>query len=114
MPSKCWKKSGRIAKPAVAEVLISSAARSDLESIDDYGIDRFGEDAADALNAGLERVFSQLAEFPRSAPERPEYGENIRCWMHLGYRVLHQLEGDTVVIVRVLHHSRDVGKALKE
>jgi toxin ParE1/3/4 len=98
----------------VAEVLISSAARSDLESIDDYGIDRFGEDAADALSDGFERAFAQLAEFPRSAPERPDYGENVRCWMHLGYRVLYQLEGENVVIVRVLHHSRDVGKALDE
>lgn len=97
----------------MAEVSISSAARSDLLSIDDYGIEQFGEEAADALNAGFERAFSQLAEFPRSAPERPEYGENIRCWMHLGYRVLYQLEGDTVVVVRILHHSRDVGKALK-
>ena len=98
----------------MAEVLVSSAARSDLESIDDYGIDRFGEEAADALSDRFERVFEQLAEFPRSAPERPEYGEDIRCWTHLGYRVLHKLEGENVVIVRVLHHSRDVGKALEE
>jgi toxin ParE1/3/4 len=98
----------------VAEVAISSAARSDLLSIDDYGIDRFGEEAADALSAGFERGFAQLAEFPRSAPERPEYGEGIRCWIYLGYRVLYRLEKDTVVIVRVLHHSRDVGKALDE
>ena len=96
------------------EVSISSAARSDLLSIDDYGIDRFGEQAADALSAGFRRAFSQLAEFPRSAPERPEYGENIRCWVHLGYRVLYQLDGDKVVIVRVLHHSRDVSNALEE
>jgi toxin ParE1/3/4 len=96
----------------VAEVLISSAARSDLEAIDDYGIDRFGEEAADAFNAGVDRVFEQLAEFPRSAPERLDYGQNIRCWMHLGYRVLYQIQGETVVIVRVLHHSRDVGKPL--
>ena len=98
----------------MADVFISGAARSDLESIDDYGIDRFGEEAADAFNAGFERAFKHIAEFPRSAPERPEYGEDIRCWMHLGYRVLYQLEGETIVIVRVLHHSRDVGKALEE
>jgi toxin ParE1/3/4 len=98
----------------VAEVLVSSAARSDLESIDDYGIDRFGEEAADAFSAGFERVFEQLAAFPSSAPERPDYGKDIRCWVHLGYRVLYQIEGDTVVIVRVLHHSREVGKALEE
>ncbi|MBO9498868.1 MAG: type II toxin-antitoxin system RelE/ParE family toxin [Novosphingobium sp.] len=98
----------------MAEVFVSNAARSDLLSIDDYGVDRFGEEAADALSAGFERVFARLAGFPRSAPERPEYGKGIRCWMYLGYRVLHRIEGDTVVIVRVLHHSRDVGIALEE
>ena len=98
----------------MAEVSISGAARSDLLSIDDFGIDRFGEEAADALSAGFERAFAQLAEFPRSAPERQEYGEGIRCWIYLGYRVLYRIEEGKVVIVRVLHHSRDVGKALEE
>lgn len=96
------------------EVIISSAARLDLLSIDEYGIDRFGEVAADALNAGFRRAFEQLAEYPRSAPERPDYGENMRCLMYLGYRVLHQFNGEAVLIVRVLHHSRDVRSALQE
>jgi len=98
----------------VAKVIISPAARLDLLSIDDYSLDRFGEVAADALNAGFRRAFNQLGDFPRSAPERPDYGENIHCLMYLGFRILHQIEGEDVLIVRVLHHSRDVGKALEE
>ena len=96
----------------MAEVIISPAARLDLLSIDDYGLERFGEMAADAFNASFRRAFRQLGDFPRSAPARPEYGTGIRCLMHAGYRVLHLVRGDAVLIVRVLHHSRDVRSAL--
>lgn len=107
-------KSGRTAKPAVADVTISEAARSDLVAIDDYGTDTFGRDAADAFHEGLRRVFARLSEYPRSAPERSDYGKDIRCTMHRGYRVLYRFDGSAILIVRVLHHSRDVRRALGE
>lgn len=98
---------------AVAEVEITQTARSDLLSIDDYGFGAFGEDAANRVSAGFRRVFEQLRDYPQSAPARPEYGTDIRCKMHEGYRVLYRFEARRVVVVRVLHHSRDVKSALE-
>jgi toxin ParE1/3/4 len=98
--------SGPIAKPGVARVDISPAARRDLEAIDDYGIDRFGEAAADRMQDGIRQAFLMLGQYPLSAPERPDYGDAVRCKMHRGYRILYRIAGTGVLIVRVLHHSR--------
>ncbi|MFO6446203.1 type II toxin-antitoxin system RelE/ParE family toxin [Erythrobacter sp. NE805] len=87
-------------------VEISPLARGDLETIDDYGLSGFGEPAANAMQAAIREAFVMLAEFPRSAPERPEFGENIRCKVLRGYRILYRLDEKRIIIVRVLHHSR--------
>lgn len=99
-------RSGRNAKVGVHRVEISPAARTDLEAIDAYGFDNFGGEAADRMQEGIRQAFLILSEFPHSAPERPDYGENIRCKMHRGYRILYRFDGNTVMIVRVMHHSR--------
>jgi toxin ParE1/3/4 len=98
----------------VADVHVSRAARNDLLAIDDYGIDEFGVAAADALSASFRRAFVRLGEYPRSAPERSDFGKGIRCKTHRGYRVLYQIEGGGILILRILHHSRDVRKAMHE
>lgn len=99
-------RSGRNAKAGVHRVEISPAAQTDLEAIDAYGLDNFGEDAADRMQEGIRQAFLILGEFPHSAPERPDYGENIRCKMHRGYRILYRFDGKKLMIVRVMHHSR--------
>jgi plasmid stabilization system protein ParE len=101
-------KSGPIAKRGVARVDISLAARGDLEAIDNYGLDHFGEGAADRVQEGIREAFVMLSQFPLSAPERPEYGAAIRCKMHRGYRILYRIAETGVFIVRVVHHSRSI------
>lgn len=90
----------------MVRVEISPLARSDLEAIDDYSLSRFGEAAADAMQEGIRQAFVSLGAFPQSAPQRPDYGENIRCKMHRGYRILYRFDGLRIMIVRVVHHSR--------
>lgn len=96
---------------AVPEVSISHAARSDLLEIDEYGIERFGIKAAEELRSEFRQVFTTLAEYPRSAPERPDYGIDIRCKVHRGYRILYHYDGDTLLIARVMHHARNIGRS---
>lgn len=106
MPLTFSTKSRPSAIADVHRVEISPAARTDLETIDDYGFERFGRDAADRLQDGFRQAFMMLSEFPHSAPERPDYGIDIRCKVHRGYRILYRFDGATLLIARVMHHSR--------
>ncbi len=98
----------------MARVDISPAARRDLEAIDDYGLNRFGEATADRMQEGIREAFVMLGQFPSSAPERPEYGAGVRCKMHRGYRILYRFDGSRIMIVRVVHHSRSMVELTKE
>lgn len=95
-------------------VRLSSAARADLAEIDAFGAERFGDDAADAYQRGIDQVLTRLEEFPKSGEERPDYGGGIRCVVHRSHRILFRIEPDRVFIARILHHSRDVPRHLPQ
>jgi toxin ParE1/3/4 len=96
----------------VVELRYSIAAQSDLAEIEEYGAANFGNEASEAYSRGLAKAFDMLERYPRSSPERPDYGEGIRCRVYREHLVLHMVDDDDVLIVRVLHHSRDVKRAL--
>lgn len=97
----------------MAELELTPAARDDLSEIDSHGAAEFGKHAADRYARGLRRAFDQLARFPHSAPARPDFGEGIRCRAYRSHLILHLVEGNSVLVVRILHHSRDVSQALQ-
>ena len=49
----------------------------------------------------------QVAEFPKAFPERAELGPGIRMSVHRDYLIFYREEAARVVVVRVLHGSRD-------
>ena len=55
------------------DVRLSEAAGTDLAEFDTYGAERFGDDAADAYQRGIDRVLTRLESFPLSGEERPEF-----------------------------------------
>jgi toxin ParE1/3/4 len=97
----------------VARLRLSADARADLAEIDSYGASQFGGDAAEAYSRGFRKAFARLRAHPLSAPARDEYGEGVRCLVHHSHRIFYVFDGEEVLIARVLHHSRDVPKALK-
>ena len=50
----------------------------------------------------------RIAAAPRAYIVRPELGTNIRCCVHKRYLILFQSSATEVLIVRVLHGSRDL------
>jgi len=97
----------------VAELRVRAPAQSDLGEIESYSNDRFGEKIGEAYMRGLARAFEQIAEYPRSAPLRPDYGAKMRCKPFRSHRILYQVAKDHVEILRVLHISRDVRADLR-
>jgi toxin ParE1/3/4 len=106
-------KSLRGAKPGVPKLQLTAAAIADLDDIDAYGAAHFGEDAADSYAAALRHALDLLEGFPRSAPSRDDFGPGIRCRSFRSHLILHVVENETVLVVRILHHTQDVKRALK-
>lgn len=72
-------------------------------------------DDPDAANRTIERIVNataRLTDFPLSASARPELGIGIRSIPVGTYRVFYRIEGDSVLILRVIHAARDVADLL--
>ena len=94
------------------EVKISRLARGDLAAIDDYGSDQFGHKVASDYSRGLAEALELLGRYPDAGQARPEFGTTMRCKVHRQHRILYRVTDDTVLVQRILHHSRDVPRHL--
>lgn len=97
----------------MAELDLSPAARADLLAIRVYSVDRFGGEVADAYFLGFDAAFALLRQHPMAGAARTDLGKGIRCLIHRRHRMFYHIDGDTVVIVRIVHHARDARQALK-
>ena len=98
----------------MAELRLTAAALNDLDDIRERGVREFGPAASVRFLTGFGRKFALLREQPRAGQARPEFRRNMRSLPYRPYRILYELMGDTVVIARIIHHSRDVRRALRE
>jgi len=98
----------------VAEVKFSNAAAADLVEIDEFSASRFGDDVAETYMHGFAEAFGLLRDFPLAAPPHPELGESVRCLVHRQHRIFYCVDGDAVLIVRVVHHAMNAKLALKK
>lgn len=113
MHAKCFAKSSKNAAPGVARIVLSRSARRDLVEIGDYGEAQFGAAAADAYQDEIEHRFERLADHPLIGEAKPMWGEGIRQLPCNQHRIIYTVHDDTVHIIRILHHSRDVTAHLK-
>jgi toxin ParE1/3/4 len=98
----------------MASLELTPLALLDLEEVDHDGARDFGERAADAYATGLRRAFDLLELYPLSSPARPDFGAGVRSRVYRAHRILYTFDGDTILVVRILHHSRDVSRALEQ
>lgn len=91
----------------------SEGAAHDFDQIYDFGIDEFGLDQATKYQNRLKQRFSELADTPLLYPAVEHIREGYRrsvCGVHSIY---YRIEGQGVVIVRILGRQ-DPKKALKK
>ena len=98
----------------MAEIRFTIAAESDLEAIDNYSLERFGEAIAEVYMHGFDDAFGMLTNHPLSGPTKTELGADIRCLTHRQHRILYRFDGGSVLIIRIIHHAMDSRKALKQ
>jgi toxin ParE1/3/4 len=88
-------------------VLISQAADADLDAILDYSIATHGRDRAEAYLRMIHTTFGRLLDYPSLGMARPDIKTGIRTLPAGEHLVHYRLDGDIVLIVRVLHKAMD-------
>jgi toxin ParE1/3/4 len=91
----------------VADVRLRAAAETDLAAILDYSVETFGEAAGANYLRSFDRAFDLLRRHPKAGALRLDIEPPIRCLSHRSHRIFYDLDGQTVWIVRVLHHAMD-------
>jgi toxin ParE1/3/4 len=98
----------------VAELRLRAAAAADLSAILDYSIEKFGDRAGREYLRSFDRAFDLLRRHPKAGALRLEIEPPVRCLPHRSHRIFYDIEGEIVLIVRVLHHAMDAEKWLSE
>lgn len=84
-------------------------ARAEQDIIDIYlrETSEFGVAQAERYHHGLVECFERLAENPRLARERTEFGPPARLHPHDAHQIAYIIDGSGVLILRVLHGRQD-------
>jgi toxin ParE1/3/4 len=91
---------------------LSDEADKDLVDILEYGTANFGWDRAEAYAASFEESFARLIDHPHIGALHPEVCPPIHSWPHGSHRIFYDVEGDRIVVQRILHKSVDVARWL--
>jgi toxin ParE1/3/4 len=93
---------------------LSPEAEADLDEIWFYIATNGTVDAADRFVDALTRRFFLLASHMRAGRARDELEAGLRAFPVGDYLVLYRIEGDDVLIVRVVRGSRDLDPLFDE
>ena len=93
--------------------LLTNEADHDLVEIYDYTASNFSEKQADDYLDQLMSLFDRLEIYPDLGIKRSEIHQEIRSIAIGSHIVFYKPYNKSVLIVRILHHSRDFYKYLK-
>lgn len=87
---------------------IAAAAQDDLRDIRNYSKAAFGAATTRQYLIGLKGTFSLLRERPLVGTSVEHLGFAMRSFGYKAHRIYFRSADDEVLIVRILHHARDV------
>ena len=93
----------------MTKVFFTSQAERDLEEIADFIAADNPSRAVSFIREIRERC-AKIAEAPLAYPARPELGDTLRSCVYGRYILFFQAADTHVLIVRVLHGSRDLAR----
>lgn len=91
----------------MARVELSGAADADLEDIFAYSIETFGLDVAVSYADSFNRAFALLEYHPRAGRLDHDIDPPIYSLPNRGHRIFYDIEGDRVIVQRILHKAQD-------
>jgi len=90
-------------------VRLTPLAEEDLISIWLYSFERWGETQADQYLDRLNDAFMLISDHPQIASVREELVPEVRIYSCEQHLIIYTLSQASVEIIRVLHHSMDIG-----
>jgi toxin ParE1/3/4 len=93
------------------KLALRAAALRDLDGIYDYTLAAHGAAQAEDYVRGLWAAMEILCAYPKSGPPS-DLRPGLRSLAVRHHRVFYRIEGDAVVVARVLHKAMDVERRL--
>ncbi|WP_428670999.1 type II toxin-antitoxin system RelE/ParE family toxin [Roseibium sp.] len=100
--------------PKPTHYRLTPAAEHDLEDIWQYTARNWSEDQADSYVDALEGAFNTLLAMPEIARERTEFNPPVRIHPSAQHAIIYRVQGDHIVILRVLGGRQDWKVLLEE
>lgn len=91
---------------------LTPEADNDLIEIYVYGFQAFGETQAEQYFSELENCFEVLGNAPLICRERTEFTPPVRIHHRGRHLVIYIIQGDRILIIRVLRDNMDVKRHL--
>ena len=96
----------------MVKLTLSRKAETDLAEIADYTIGEFGIKQARRYRDSFGGCFSSLCDNPLLGRSAEELAPRLRCIRQQAHIIFYIPTADQILIVRVLHHSRDFQRHL--
>lgn len=96
----------------MARIELSADAEVDLEEIDAHSIVTFGVAVAQAYLLSFKQAFQLLSEHPRIGVLQEDIDPPIYSLPNRSHRIYYDIDGDRVIIQRILHKAMDAEKWL--
>lgn len=90
------------------QVDLSRKAQDDLDDIRTFSLERFGPERTIAYLDAVEATFRRIQDFPETGALDAALQGAVRSMICQRHRIYYSLDGDVVLIVRVLHQAMNV------
>ncbi len=95
------------------KIVLSNEADNDLEEIYEYTRSNFSIQQANVYLNKLISQIERLGRYPNLGMKRAELTNNIKSLIIESHVVFYKILKDSILVVRILHHSRDFPKHIK-
>ena len=92
----------------MADYSLAQAAYDDLEQIDEYTLQTWGDEQRTRYLSDLFQQFDLIAENPSLGKLRPELADGVQSLPLREHVIFYEVHAGRCHILRVLHHSRDL------
>ena len=89
---------------------LSQKAQEDIESIYDFGLQKFGKDQAIGYLMEMRSYFELLLRNTEIGKQRDEIKQGLYSFPYVSHIIFYRLFKNHIRIVRILHGSRDLKK----
>ena len=98
----------------MASVLLTRRALLDIEAIDLFSIQRWGEPVAEKYLTDLHAGARRLSENPRLLKERPDTSVRLRFYRVREHVLVCDTVGDTILVLAIRHSAMDLHRRIAE